>query len=488
LGGGQLAQLRRECNLSEVQLGEIDPTSETIKLATLGLRGVAANILWEKANRYKMNKEWTNLSAALNQITKVEPHFIAVWRFQAWNLSYNVSSEFDDYRKRYEWVIEGINFLEKGTRYNEHDPRLIWDVGWFTSQKIGLADEHKQFRRLFKQDDDFHGSRPPEQRDNWLVGKESFARAERLVARGAELKGMSPAVFYSDRPMCQMNYSETLADDGIFGEKAERSWNRADREWTSGPLPQTDQIPYGARELPTARGEVIRLNDRESTAQEARQLRAQLDAIQPGLREKIAEERRLQLTGPEREALNTPYEERTEAQHRLVYQAESKLRVTNEDVANRLSGAQRSRALELAKRATQKEAHENLIARYREIVNFEYWRRRAKVEQTSLAVEARQSIYEGDQAFADANLNLAIQKYQDGFRGWREVLDSNPGLVEDREFGRQWVEIIQRYKRILEAAERTFPDNFILQDVLDLHGQWIEETEGPETPAAPPEA
>ena len=42
------------------------------------------------------------------------------------------------------------------------------------SQKIGKADESKQFRKLFKEDDDFNAGRALAQRDNWLVGKEWF--------------------------------------------------------------------------------------------------------------------------------------------------------------------------------------------------------------------------------------------------------------------------------------------------------------------------
>ena len=122
------------------------------------MSGIAADILWEKGQRYKMKKDWTDLSATLKQIRKVQPNFIGVWRFQAWNLSYNVSHEFDDYRDRYRWVIRGIDFLKEGIQYNEHKPVLQWDVGWFIRHKIGRADEKKQFRKLFKEDDDFHGS------------------------------------------------------------------------------------------------------------------------------------------------------------------------------------------------------------------------------------------------------------------------------------------------------------------------------------------
>jgi len=183
--GGKLAQLRTYHELSEAHLGDLDPVGETMKLATFGLRGLATNILWEKALNYQKKKDWTNLSATLNQIAKLEPHFIAVWKHQAWNLSYNVSVEFDNYRDRYHWVIEGIKFLKRGVELNRREPRLLWDVGWFTAQKIGRADEAKQFRKLFREDDDFHaedeeygGSRPPEFRDNWLVGKYWFGRAD----------------------------------------------------------------------------------------------------------------------------------------------------------------------------------------------------------------------------------------------------------------------------------------------------------------------
>ena len=140
-----------------------------------------------------MKKDWTNLSAALEQITKVEPNFIGTWRFQAWNLSYNVAAAFDDYHDKYFWVIRGVRFLQDGVRHNDREPRLLWDIGWFISNKIGRADEKKLYRRLFKEDDDFNGSLPLDLRDNWLVGKTWFRKAEALVdATGVGCKGVAP--------------------------------------------------------------------------------------------------------------------------------------------------------------------------------------------------------------------------------------------------------------------------------------------------------
>ena len=62
-------------------------------------------------------------------------------------------------------------------------------------------------------------------------------------------------------------------------------------------------------------------------------------------------------------------------------------------------------------------------------------------------------------------------KVQDGLAKWRELLDSDqfPGLVEDGSLGENLIEIIEFYRKILDARDEPFPENFILQDVLDLH-------------------
>ncbi len=235
--GGKLAQLRETHKLSQADLGEIDPTSEAIKLATLGMRGIAADIMWMQANEYKKTENWTAFSAALEQITRLQPNFIAVWRFQGWNLAYNISVEFDDYRDRYYWVIKGINFIIGGTKVNTNEPRLLYDVGWDVSQKIGRADEHKQYRKLFKEDNDFFdehaaelGNVPPAERDNWLVGRRWYLTAQEVVDKlGIPVKGTSPLVFHSYPSMGLINYAEAIEDEGFFGEVAKNAWRKRAR-------------------------------------------------------------------------------------------------------------------------------------------------------------------------------------------------------------------------------------------------------------------
>lgn len=471
LPGGVLARFKgAEADaslLSEIQLGDIDPASETIRLVSLGMRGFAAQILWQQANEYKMKKDWTNLSATLQQLAKVEPHFVNVWRFQAWNLSYNVSAEFDDYRERYRWVIKGIRFLQNGIQFNRREPMLVWDTGWYIAQKIGRADEKKQYRRLFRQDPDFTDAETGGERDNWLVGKRWFLRAVEMVDQGADLKRVTPVLFHSHPAMCQMNYADNLEADGVFDRDAKRAYEQATLEWRQ----------YGNREIPTHEpGATVRLNDVEPFQEEAAALVKRLESLEPGLREKIREERKQNLSKAEREAFDTPAEKRTDKQHELVYKAQQQLRVTHEQLARRLPEKFRSEAVALAKKADDLESRAGNIQRYREIVNFEYWRRHARVEQSDDALAARKAVYEADQAMSkEADLVKAQARFEEGFALWRKVLDANPALVADASYGRDLMEVIQKYRRLLDSRDAKFPEPFILSDIVKLHKDAVPE-------------
>ncbi|MBI2479434.1 MAG: IRE (iron responsive element), partial [Planctomycetia bacterium] len=292
--GGQLAQLRSEYDLAPTELGEIDPASESMKLATLGMKGIAANVLLMKANHYKKTEEWEKLIGAVNQLVKLQPHFVKVWEFQSHNVSYNVSVEFDDYKFRYAWVKKGIEFLTNGVRYNRHEPKMPWTVGWYTGQKIGRADEHKQFRRLFGDDKDFHlvlsqyvpidaeGRGADQRPDSWLTSRLWYESAYDIVdTQQAPIRGKAPHIFYSDGPKALMNYANTIETEGVLDEKAQYAWRRAGENWHT----------YGNRIVPTSWGIRIRLNDEEAVRAEAERLSDELDKLVPGLRDKITQEK-----------------------------------------------------------------------------------------------------------------------------------------------------------------------------------------------------
>ena len=67
-GGGRLAQLRAEHKLGDTNVGAIDPRSETIRLVSLGLGGIANVILWTQAEQYKEREDWTSYRAVLDNL------------------------------------------------------------------------------------------------------------------------------------------------------------------------------------------------------------------------------------------------------------------------------------------------------------------------------------------------------------------------------------------------------------------------------------
>lgn len=462
VGGGTLANLRTENRLGQSDLGEIDPTGETMKLATLGLRGVATNILWTKAINYQKVEDWTALSATLEQITKLQPNFIRVWEYQGWNLSYNVSVEWDNYRDRYFWVIKGIDFLKQGTRYNAHEPRLLWTIGRTISQKIGRADERREYRQLFKDDSDFHGDRPYERRDNWLVGREWYHKAEDMVeTESLASMRMSPLLFYSQAPLNLIYYAKAMEEEAIFDEKAREAWKFAHSEWNA----------YGDRELETFSGTEIRLNDIDEMREDTKRLAERIDELAPGVRERLAEEKRKALTETEITALETPLGKRTETQMRLAARAEMRMKVGQIDVYNAITDPNiREKARSFVRRATNYEQKIKLIERNEQEVNYPYWLLRSEVEATEDALAARRNFYEGDRAVSDADSIRAREKYEEGFKHWRAVLDRYPRLVNDGDTGEEIVGgPVIRYRRVLEQIEEPFPEDFILQDLVDIH-------------------
>jgi hypothetical protein len=461
--GGRLAQMRAQSGLAQAGLGDVDASGETLRLATLGLKNVAVVLLWDRINHYKMVKDWTSLSAALEQMTKLQPHFVSVWKHQAHNLSYNISVEFDDYRDRYAWVIKGIEFLRKGTTLNRTEPQLLGEMGWFIGHKIGTADEKRQFRRLFKEDEEFHlrddPARTLPERDNWLVGREKYRAADALVDAGHPVP--NPLVFHNHVMKWSINHARALEAEGTFGSAAGEAWIRA----------QQDLAAYASREIPTSWHVPIRLALQEEQEAKARRLEQDLEALLPG--QFAALGRRLQAAIPPaaREAVETPAPQRTAEQQRLAEEALAAATPTWQQVAREAPAAVRDRAGELVRLHDEARRTAEIIDRYRDIVNFNFWRACCEAEATAPALLARERLWQAREAEKKADLQAARTAYAEAFAAWRTVLDASPVIRADALSAREMAEEVDRYRRLLDKGfGEQLPQPFVLQDMLDLAG------------------
>jgi hypothetical protein len=356
--------------------------------------------------------------------------------------------------------MKGIEFLRQGIAYNTREPRLLGRMGWFIGQKIGKADEKVQYRRLFKADDDFHDRDDPDrtlpERDNWLVGRQKYRAGQALVDRGAPLK-TTPLIFHSEPMMTSINYARALEEDGEFGATAKDGWKLANEELAR----------FAERDISTSWGVPIQLRLRESEEKRAAGIAAELEKLLPGQFKTLEESRRAALTDDQRKALEVPLMERNEAQQLAASAAENQLTVTWKMVARQAPSDVRAKAEELARDYTEARERAEMIDRYRDIVNFDFWKACCEAEVTEPALKAREGTWRADTEFAAARLQSAKQAYEESFTAWREVLDASKVLREDPLTADDIVEVVNRYRQLLEQLDEPFPTPFVLQDIID---------------------
>jgi|GEM_PF-188764 len=467
--GGQLTQMRTSFNIAESELGDINPASETMKLASLGLRGVAATLLWSKAHDYEVAHEWDRLKATLNNIALLQPHYEKVWEFQSHNLAYNVSSQFDDYRQRYAMVREGTEFLTRGVEQNRKSSRLIWYTGWFYGQKIGISDEKRQFRRLFSDDEPLHQSLreqniavdSPEARgpdgkpDNWLVGRQWLFNGYNMVDSGVPIRNQTPINFYESGPKWRIKHAEAIESEGVLDDRAKSAWQQASDDWQT----------FGQRSIPTTSPFTIRLDGLDELTQRRDEKFEEFMSLAGETHQQIEEELRQSLTAAEREAIEIPVVDRSETQHSLAHTAQARLIPSLDNVARRAPESVRLRAIQLAAELRDLEARITKTRGHREQINYVYWKTLAQAEQEDRTVQARRLLFEAEQANADADLDLAIDKYEQAFALWAEVFDAYPILVMD-DISDDLMRSIRRYTIAIDSD--TFADDFPLSAFVEV--------------------
>ena len=466
--GGQLAQMRQEFEIAESDLGEISPASATMKLAMLGMRGVAATLLWQKAHDYKVMHEWDRLKAALNNIALLQPHYDKVWEHQAHNLAYNVSIEFDDYRQRYEMVREGTEYLTRGVRQNRKAPRLIWYTGWFYGQKIGMSDEKRQFRRLFADDDILHQSLadegiavtsnealgPFQKPDNWLVGRLWLNKGYGLVDGGVKIRRQTPINFYETGPKWSFKYAEAIEKEGVLDQRSISAWTRASDNWRQ----------FGRRSIPTTAAFTVKLGElselqqrREEKIEEFRQLGAEVY-------DEMKRERMNNLPVDLQRVLDKAPEDRTEAGKRAVADLEN-FRPDPLKVLERLPASKQLVGIEIIDQIKDLEARIQKTNGYRKQINYVYWDSLALAEQEERTVKARKLIYDAEKANADAEIDLAIKLYEEAFAIWAEIFDDYPILTID-DSAEDLFQSIRRYVIAIDSEE--LPPNFPLKTFAEM--------------------
>lgn len=490
LSGGMLAKLRDKHDLSQSKMAEIDPASETMKLASLGLRGVAVNLLWMQAIEQKKKEQWNQFESTLNALVKIQPNFIKVWEYQAHNMSYNISKEFDDYQYRYHWVKKGINFLTQGIAPNYRDHRMTDNLGFFTGMKIGYSDEKKQFRRLFRGDDEFHSSMeeyidPQSYRtqfghDNWKMAYQWYRRSINLVDDQSARRFSGETMFYMRPPAQLRNLADALQDEFRSGETHREIWVDANREWKD----------YGNQPIRSSTGQQISLEALSRKRDELERKREELDGLAPeGTRDRVMEEimAQLKISPEEQEAMDLETDRRTDLQEIRARKALSRIsaQMMKVDilVSQEIPQENLLKARRISEDMTRLMSELRTIDKYQGTVNYRHWRIRTTAEMSDEAIRARQLLFDAEElarkSIFDDEYEIdpesgekvitrkgAISTYEDAFTMFNKVMVAYPSLM-DGEMADKLTDTMYKYLNMLKLTGLDWPMDFPMQDFVD---------------------
>jgi hypothetical protein len=406
--------------LGEATIGEVDSGSFVLKLFLLGgARGMAANVLWTRAIELQKVQEWDRLKVTVDMITKLQPHFLSIWTFQSWNLTYNVSVEWDAPEDKYEWIKRGIKFVQDGVRKNQKSPDLIWDTAWYYYHKLGFSDESIILRRLFRDDEDESFKRSPLAgnniyHDNFQLGHDWFTRAVRLVddegaARlsagqagdlehvdaPAQRKGQESDLPFRSMPAhAQTRYAIGLEKESMkgveatFGPRAQNEWLKAHQEW----------LAFGTHIFDTHNAVEV---DGKMTRQ-----KVQLDDNN----------------------------------------------ISNHDRWVKLHPNQ-----------------QYWTDRWADQMNYPYWKDRCDAEKDVAGTRARKLFYEGTKAYKSADFPLAVEKFKEGLQVWDKLLERHQPYRRDDLNRKDTGLVVKRYARACQQSQIDLPKETPFMDLLKAY-------------------
>ena len=397
--------------------------------------------------------------------------------------------EFDDYEYRYEWVKKGLEFLKGGIAYNKDDHRMTDNMGFFTGTKFGKSDEKMPFRRIFRKDDQFHTALSdyiaPDSYDAREYGPDSYKMAwhwydisENMVNNGA-FQYKSDLMFWMHKPTMTRQQAMILSEEFRTDEVIREIWETAKEEWEK----------YGITELRNSLDVGYNLERLDQYERKLADLRSELDKLVPGARKRneLSTYKALELPEEQIGAITLSPENLDDAQRRvrtMFYRViNDPTRPFDRQLAREADAENQNEARRIADEISDVLGQMASISKDGGVINYAFWKARNAAESTDSMVRARQamydaaemrrkSIFEDEFVFDYETGEKSVQRagaatlYEQAFIKWDEVLNQHDGMT-DTPVMDQLVEAMQQYLQIRAYSGKKWPDNFVLQWLID---------------------
>lgn len=125
------------------EIRNVPPKYAWITAMAGSFRGLAIDLLWMRSEKLKEEGKYYELEQIGRWICALQPRFAAVWSYQAWNMSYNISVATHTPEERWRWVYNGIRLLrDQGIPNNPQVIGLYKELSWIIFHKVGgIADD-----------------------------------------------------------------------------------------------------------------------------------------------------------------------------------------------------------------------------------------------------------------------------------------------------------------------------------------------------------
>jgi hypothetical protein len=353
-----------------------------------------------------------------------------------------------------------IDYLVRGTKYNQKKPILEYDLGHYVGNKLGKFDEKKQYRELFRKDTDFHNyftenglavetnalgydQRP----DHWRVGKLWFNKAVASYQSGNRI-AKTPHLLYCYSPLWQMYYGEAIQTEGILDDRSKFAWEQGGREWAE----------YGRMSIPWSGDGQIKLLETRLEMEKINELKSIFDEKTLGIAKTISSRRLERLDEATKTLLKKPEEEQTPEEREKIFATNQALKPSYQQVVAECPKEVQAALLQIVTELSQREERLRITEIYRSNVNYSYWADRATAEQKNYTVDARRLLFEADKLIDLGDVKGALDNYDKAWVLWDEAFRRYPILIEE-EVGDSVFKAIRRYNKLTE--EENTPD-FVL--------------------------
>jgi hypothetical protein len=148
-----IAHQAEDLEMRDRDAGDPEVAGALAQVSLVGVRGFVVTGLWNATMTAQKRGEYHEMERTALLLTKLQPHFITPWVFQAWNIAYNVSVETDKLGDQYYYIARGISLLADGDRANTRShrrgdkvymvgsPDIRYQLGFYCQNKFSVSDK-----------------------------------------------------------------------------------------------------------------------------------------------------------------------------------------------------------------------------------------------------------------------------------------------------------------------------------------------------------